>query len=286
MPDYCYLRLRRFTKTYLMNIQSIKTYQYLQKNTIFYLLLILFLFTVKVTAQNDTIFFDRNWKISTEEAALYYRLKPQKIKTKDAIGYKIENCDSLFIIQDYYLKNNTLEFKGYSKDQNGNDRAGKAKWYDESGKVTDFYNYKKKFDFEFFPEWPIIYAETKIASKFQFTMGLEVCLMGSKKEDDNKLFFGLGYGITNYDKHVFGVPDIHLSYNVNSMYWPVFCKIGASNRHAYALTGLTFFNALDLGIGYSFPFEKQKTPEIKGPTLGIVFRFSKNDNIFTSMKLF
>lgn len=105
----------------------IKTYNSLQKNTIFYLLLILILLTAKVTAQNDTIFFDKQLEICDKENAISYRIKPLKIKTKDALGYRIKGNDSLFVLTNHYL-NGKIQFKGYSQDYDGNYLLGTPRW--------------------------------------------------------------------------------------------------------------------------------------------------------------
>ncbi len=58
-------------------------------------LVILFLFSSKLSAQNDTIYFNSEWKTTVKDSAIYYRLKPVKIKTRKAIGRKIPYIDSL-----------------------------------------------------------------------------------------------------------------------------------------------------------------------------------------------
>lgn len=257
-----------------------KSFYSLSKRDItYYFLAIIFLFSSKILAQNDTIYFDQNWKNTNKETALYYRITPSKIKTKNAIGYKLESIDSVYIINDYYLKNDKLQFEGYSKDKDGKYLVGKAKWYDENNKLLDSrdFNYKtnNKNKFEF-PEWPILYLDYKIATKSQFIAGLEFCLNCKNK---NKLFLGLGFGVTSYDGTYYGLPDLHLSYNREIL----FVKSGVSDKHAYALAGVTLLNALDLGFGYSQPFNNDKIPVIKGFTFGATFRFSTNQDVYTKM---
>src|ERR1700756_2652582 len=119
-------------------MQESKSFYFLPKRQVtYYFLGILFLFSSKIIAQNDTIYFDENWKNTSKETAIYYRIKPVRIKTKKAIDYKIENIDSVFVIKDYYLKNNILQFEGYSKDKDGQYLVGKAKWYDENNQLSD-----------------------------------------------------------------------------------------------------------------------------------------------------
>jgi hypothetical protein len=54
---------------------------YFQKK-LYYLVLVLTFFTIKSSAQNDTIYFDQNWKNTIKNSATYYRIKPLKIKKK------------------------------------------------------------------------------------------------------------------------------------------------------------------------------------------------------------
>ncbi|MCV9927273.1 hypothetical protein OIU83_06395 [Flavobacterium sp. LS1R49] len=259
------------------------TYNFFKRNNIYYLLAIFVLFASRISAQNDTIFFDQNWKNTSRESAIYYRIKPIKIKTKNAIGYKITSIDSVYIINDYYLKSNKLQFEGYSKDKEGEYLVGKAKWYNENKTLLDFrdFNYKTNNNSKFeIPEWPILYLGYSIATKSQLTGGLEFCL---DCKQENKLFLGLGYGITSYDGKYYGLPDVHLSYNIQKS---IFLKAGGSNKNAYALAGLTFLNILDLGFGYTTPFNKEKKPVIQGFTLGITFRFTNNKNVYGHLRMF
>ncbi|WP_428230237.1 hypothetical protein [Flavobacterium sp.] len=251
-----------------------------KKEVTYCLFAILLLFSSKITAQNDTIYFDQNWKNTIKNSAVYYRINPVKIKTKNAIGYKIESVDSVYVINDHYIKNNKLQFEGYSKDKDGQYLIGKAKWYDENNTLLESrdFNYKTtKNKFEF-PEWPILYLDYKIATKSQFIGGLEFCLACENK---NKLFLGLGFGVTSYNGTYYGLPDLHLSYNREVL----FVKSGLSDKHAYALAGVTILNMIDLGFGYSQPYNKDKIPVIKGFTFGATFRFSRNQNAYTKIRI-
>ena len=49
-----------------------------------YILIILLLLAISTSAQNDTLYFDQNWKNTNKELAFYYRIKPLKIKTKES----------------------------------------------------------------------------------------------------------------------------------------------------------------------------------------------------------
>ncbi|WDF64010.1 hypothetical protein [Flavobacterium sp. KACC 22763] len=248
-----------------------------------YITIIFLMLLAPLSAQNDTIFFDKNWKISSKEAAIYYRIKPLKVKTKDAVGYKIKNIDSLFTIKDYYLNSNKIQFQGYSKDYNGDYLVGKAKWHNENDDTIETrefnyreYNTSSKFRI---PDWPILYLNYSIANKSLLTAGMEFCL---DCYSDNKLFIGAGYGITNsYSDKYYGLPDLHLAYNSKTGW---FCKAGASNKHAYTLVGLSWLNAIDFGLGYSQPFSYEKAPVIKGLLFGLNIRLTKNKDAILPMK--
>lgn len=254
---------------------------YFQKK-LYYLVLVLTFFTIKSSAQNDTIYFDQNWKNTIKNSATYYRIKPLKIKTKKALGYNIRSLDSLYVIKDYYLKTNKPQFEGYSEDIEARYLVGNAKWYNENSTVFDSrdFNYKEnnKNKFEF-PKWPILYVDYKIATKSQFIGGLELCL---DCENKNKLFLGLGFGVTSYNNTYYGLPDLHLSYNTSKF---LFVKGGISDKHAYGLAGMTVLNILDLGFGYSQPFNSDKIPVIKGFTFGATFRFSSNQKVYTQIRI-
>jgi len=130
------------------------------------------------------------------------------------------------------------------------------------------------------PQWPILYVNYSIADKSLFTGGLEFCL---DCKDKNKLFLGAGYGITNsYNGNYYGLPDVHLSYNTEYL---LFVKTGSSSKNAYAIGGLTAFNMIDLGLGYSFPYNKEKIPTYEGFTASISFRFTKNKGAYTKLNI-
>ncbi|WP_229335520.1 hypothetical protein [Flavobacterium sp. ALJ2] len=109
--------------------------------------------------------------------------------------------------------------------------VGNAKWYNaaDSKSYTKEFNYNPNNNKTTFriPEWPIIYIGYSIATKSQFTGGLEFCL---DCKDKNKLFFGLGYGITSYDDKYYGLPDLHLSYNIQEY---LLIKAGSSDKNTY-----------------------------------------------------
>ena len=240
------------------------------------LLTILFLLSLKLSAQNDTIFFNSAWKTTVKDSAVYYRLKPVKIKTKKAIGRKIQYVDSLYVIKDYYVKNNTLQFEGYTKDTEGNNNVGKAKWYKEDGTVLYSRDFSKPAPGTFrVPSPPITYINYSIVDKSLLTAGYEFCL---DCQTPKKLFLGLGYGVTNsYNGQYYGLPDLHLSYNVSIL----FAKIGTTHKNSYLLGGLTLMNFIDLGFGYSLPYTPDKAPAFEGFTMSLNLRFTRNRKVYS-----
>lgn len=247
----------------------------------YFFLLIFFSIFYNSNAQTDTIYFDINWKLCPKTVATYYRIQPEKIAVKKALGYKIKNIDSLYSIKDYYLKTQKLQFEGFSTDREAQILVGNSKWYDENEKVLNVqnYNYKQKQNYKLFDWQPIFYINYSITIKSQFTGGLEFCLDCA---DKNKLFLGLGYGLSSYDHNYFGLPDAYLSYNTSKL---AFLKIGGSNRNLYSIVGVSLLNFVDIGVGYSYPILKNKTPELKGFTFGLTFRLTTNQKAYIPLKI-
>jgi len=71
-------------------------------------------------AQNDTIFFDAKWKVTSKENASFFRPKVKKI-------------DSLYRVEDYYINGN-LQMKGMSSSNEKDIWQGLVTWYKENGK--------------------------------------------------------------------------------------------------------------------------------------------------------
>ncbi|KRD10896.1 hypothetical protein ASE21_04020 [Flavobacterium sp. Root901] len=201
-----------------------------------FLFIILFLFSSKISAQNDTVLVEKNWK----------------------------------------------QIEGFSTGENRNHLINTAKWYGENNHEShsqDF-NYKQSYhhnSFQF-PESLILNLSYSYAERNQFTAGLEYWKCGS---GTTKAFLGIGYGITGYNNKYYGLPDLHLSINRSLL----FIKAGTSNRHAYALAGISAFNMVDLGIGYSLPYSNINNPVIKGFTFGAAFRITKNPDAYQKLKI-
>jgi hypothetical protein len=248
---------------------------FLQKKNITHFLVVMLLFSLKLSAQNDTIFFNSNQKITPKDSAVYYRIKPVKIKTKKAIGHKIQHIDSLYVIKDYYIKTNVRRFKGYTTDEEGNNREGIAKWYNRDGALLFSKNFDKPAPGTFRASSPpIIYLNYSIVEKSLLTLGTEFCL---DCRNDKKIFLGLGYGVTNsYNGNYYGLPDLHLSYNN----FILFAKAGTTHKNTYILGGLTLMNLIDLGFGYSQPYNKNMTPGFEGFMMSLNLRITENKKAY------
>ena len=127
---------------------------------------------------------------------------------------------------------------------------------------------------------PIYYADYSYADRHLLRGGLEFMLTNNTK-NHNKLFLGTGYGMVNYNGKIHGIPDLHVSYNVETL---LFAKLGSSNYHANSLIGISVFNTVDLGIGYSFPY-KNSSVKIQGFTIGATIRFTKKDDVYGKLKI-
>lgn len=72
-------------------------------------------------AQEETVWFDSNWNITTEDSATYYRPSPEKKSN----GYWLV---------DYYTSG-VVQMEGLSKELDKEVFEGEIKWYFENGKV-------------------------------------------------------------------------------------------------------------------------------------------------------
>jgi len=277
-----------------------------KKDIVYYFLIILFLCSSRITAQNDTIFFDKYWnRKPKKELAAYYRISGKEIKTEDVLVYTPKKNDyiipsHIFPVKDYYIKNNQLQFQGYLTGKyslNKHSSIGDAKWYSQDGnliksknispreyrkdlmKPIKFPSERNSFNKEYVDLSPAFYVSYSIALKSQYTAGLEFCL---DCQNNNKLLLGLGYGIMRYHEKTYGLPDFHLSYNLSEKW--LFAKIGGSHRNTYVIAGLSLLNIMDLGIGYSVPFNQENVPVIKGFTFGAIIRFTHNENLRLNFK--
>ncbi len=92
------------------------------------LIYIIFIFQLQNTFSQNKIYFDKNWKTTTEENAAYYRLTEKK-------------SDSLYAVKDYYI-NGVLQMDGHTTSLEKDIFQGTVHWYDKSSKKTITRNYK------------------------------------------------------------------------------------------------------------------------------------------------
>lgn len=79
--------------------------------------------------KSDSIYYDKDWEVTTKANASYYRLMPLK-----QIG-------ELVLLQDFYI-NGTQQFEGYTLKANENVYIGDIIWYDENGNDENFKQYR------------------------------------------------------------------------------------------------------------------------------------------------
>lgn len=94
---------------------------------LFYFLIFLFSYSA-LSAQNDTIWFDQNWLITSKDKADFYR--PQPIQVENG-----------FLFQDFYTSG-SLQMRGTSLSSKDEDYHGEIIWYFENGNVFQIVNYK------------------------------------------------------------------------------------------------------------------------------------------------
>lgn len=243
-----------------------------------YFTLYSFFFFSIVYSQQDTIYFNHNWRICTKDSAQFYRLPPLKIETKTALGYKIRGVDSLYVIRDFY-KSNTIQMSGFSYDKDAKFLVGEIYWYREDKSLLNYENRNankaKTINIE-----PIVYLEYLNSRRNQFSGGVEICL--SCKQLD-KLFLGIGYSIENYGNKLYNSPNFHISYNSNGNW---FLKLEGSNKYISPQIGLSFLNFMDFGIGYSIPtISANNYPVLNGFTAGILIRLSRKKKTYGTFSI-
>lgn len=79
--------------------------------------------------QTDAIYYNKDWKVTIKEKALFYRLTPLK------------ELGELILLQDFYI-NGTPQFEGYTYKGDENKYVGDIAWYDENGNDTTFRKYQ------------------------------------------------------------------------------------------------------------------------------------------------
>lgn len=120
---------------------------------------------------------------------------------------------------------------------------------------------------------PVYYVEYFNSDRNQLKGGVELF----SKFENYRFFYGVGYGLVNSNEQIKGLLDYHASYNSNNGF---LVKVSGSDRNITSTVGLTLLNALDFGVGYSFPIKKDELPIIQGFTVGLTVRFSKNNDVY------
>lgn len=125
-----------------------------------------------------------------------------------------------------------------------------------------------------------IFVEYQYSNTHSLKSGVEFCV---NKYCKNKIFIGIGYGVALQNDKLLGLPNTHISYNQEKGFMT---KISISNTNATLMGGVTFLNLLDLGVGYTYPIQKSEPVQLKGFTIGLTARLSKNNAIYGKLKLF
>ena len=89
---------------------------------------IFYLFSIPFFAQNDTIWFNSNWKDTSKKDASFYRLKPTK------------KGDAYYVV-DYFL-NGSKQMEGLSKYPGKDMFIGPITWYFENGNIFQIAYYE------------------------------------------------------------------------------------------------------------------------------------------------
>jgi len=117
----------------MKNIRFSRFVSKLPKGVVVILFLLVSIYS---TAQNDTIWYSENWKVTEKEDAKFYRIP-------------VEEKNGLFIMQDFYVSGKK-QMIGTSKFANKDFWHGKVTWYNEDGTVFQQGNYTdNKLDGEF-----------------------------------------------------------------------------------------------------------------------------------------
>ncbi|QFZ53681.1 hypothetical protein FEZ18_02110 [Oceanihabitans sp. IOP_32] len=91
------------------------------RNTNLFLFVFLNLVNLVVHAQQDTLYYNNNWKLTVKDSAAYFRPPVQK-------------QGSLYKIEDYY-SSGQLQMRGMSTKSDNNLWQGEVTWYNEDGSV-------------------------------------------------------------------------------------------------------------------------------------------------------
>ena len=113
--------------------------------------------TTSLNAQDDKIWFDSNWNLTTKEKAIYYRPAPKKM-------------DNGFWIVDFYM-NGTKQMEGLSLTNIVDEEKfdGLVKYYFESGTIYQEVHYKAG---EIYGNRKIYYPSGKLKNNRTYQKGL------------------------------------------------------------------------------------------------------------------
>lgn len=125
-------------------------------NKIFILTSILF-FQSFFSQKTEPIYYDKDWKVTTKDKALYYRVAP------------IKELGEMILIQDFYI-NGTPQFEGYAFKNDENKYVGDIVWYDENGNDTTFRQYPNNTNQSTLTYY---YPNGKIRKIIQYKKGLK-----------------------------------------------------------------------------------------------------------------
>jgi len=98
------------------------------KKTVLFTFALLYLSSLSLFAQKDTIWFDSNWKKTSKNKASYFRC------------HCVEKANGYWLT-DYYISG-TVQMEGLSLEKNAEVFQGMVKWYFENGNVFQIVNYK------------------------------------------------------------------------------------------------------------------------------------------------
>jgi hypothetical protein len=224
---------------------------------------ILFLSCSKLMAQDSICYFNKNWEKTSKDDALFYRLKPLKLKAKDILGSKVK-VDSIFLIKDYYIENDSLQFQGYALDREAKHLIGNAVWYGSKGRIIEEKEYYNS-DLEYYDPNLKYYnsnLEYKIYEPPHSALNVGYHYIGKAKSAGYIGFdircnnshvppfnIGLGTYLTGIDNNFSILPAIQTNYSINNSY---LIELSSSNKFFKPSLGLNLLNAIQVKMGYNF----------------------------------
>ncbi|MBF8458004.1 hypothetical protein IV494_12530 [Kaistella sp. G5-32] len=123
----------------------------------FIFLLTFFLCQLSFAQNSESIYYDKEWKVTNKTNASYYREMPMK------------TLGELNLLRDFYM-NGTPQFEGYVSKNDENAYVGDITWYDENGNDTTFRQYVNKSKN---PTLTYYHANGKIRKTVQYKNGLK-----------------------------------------------------------------------------------------------------------------